>query len=99
MAGQDLLDKRRTGARQTDDKDRVGRVGSALALSKAFGRERLNAPVDNGCYRPCEIRVALEAQCVRFRIVGEGLITAAGIVQRLAKGEVEVEPVLITQPR
>src|SRR5947207_4033580 len=45
MARQYLLDERRTGARQADNKDRVGRVASTLALGKSFAGECLDAPV------------------------------------------------------
>ncbi len=98
MAGQDLLDQGRAGARQADDEDGIGGVGAMIGAGgeKGRGKQCLVALAPRGRLLGV-IRDFGKSQGRALRIVIEGRRIIAGILQRLAQGEVHMQLVLATE--
>jgi hypothetical protein len=98
VARQELFDQRRAGARQADDKDRVGGVeaGVRAAGEEVARKQRLRTPqvvarllgvVDRG----------FATQLIAQAIVLEGRRVIVLIFQRLAEREVEMIAILFAE--
>ena len=95
VAGEDLLDQRRAGARQPDDEDRIGRIRAhAFARAEEIGRVLLAHARKTRAGVVRAVRHLREAQPVAVRIVRERARVVLAIFQRLAERERDVQPVL-----
>jgi hypothetical protein len=94
MAGENLLDQGRTGSWQPDDENRlVRRFSPAATLREEVPGEQGFAPLFVGRVLVGGIGLFGAPQPGAFLIVGEGCGVVAGVLERLAEGKAQVEPV------
>ena len=96
MAGQDLLDKRRTGARQTDDEDRVRCGVPAVGTpGKEVAGVDLFRPRDPRAGIACTVGHGLQAQGIAGGVVHEGVGVVGAVFQGLAQREIKMETMFV----
>ena len=99
VAGEDLLDQRRSRSRQTDDEDRVGgAIAPAAPRGEEVGRQDAGGGGDM-----IAVAVGIPAHLGAAAGVGAGVMIEGGgmvgrVLQRLAEREMQVEAVVVGQP-
>src|SRR6185312_14504468 len=91
-------DKRRAGARQADDKDRIGGRGAlAGGAREELGREHGAAAREVAADTLRVVDHARAPQGVAVTVMAERRLVLAAVLERLAQGEVKVKAVLGAQ--
>ncbi len=93
MAGQNLLDQGRPGTGHSDDEDRRRRcpAGAAPAIEHLRGQEPARLP-DVAADRFAHWESVDRLELVSAAVLSEGLLVGAGVLERLAQGEMELDP-------
>ncbi len=100
MARQDLLDQRRSGARQPDYEDRIARRAAGIGASvEKLARQQIDGPAHGVRMLVGTVVKLFAVQTISLGIVLERRVEPLLILARLAQRELEMQPVFGRQVR